>query len=117
MASTKRRTHAALTPQRLAELSKLARKIDREEAEEIKQEARGILLRHETVKSLIGAVKQARLDKGMSLAEAGERSSIGKANLSRLETDLDPTPTLDTLLRYASAVGVKLHVSVGKSAR
>lgn len=109
---TTRRTHPALTPKRVAELSELARKIDREEAEEIKAEGRAILLRHETIKKLISAVKEARLAKGLSLGEVGERSSIGKANLCRLENDLAPNPTLDTLLRYAEAVGVEIRVSV-----
>jgi len=116
MANNTRRTHPALTPRRITELSELARKIDREEAEEIKAEGRAILLRHETVRKLIRAVKQARLAKGLSLGEVGERSSIGKANLCRLENDLDPNPTLDTLLRYAEAVGVELRISVGKAA-
>lgn len=116
MASTSRRTHPALTPQRIAELSDLARKIDQEEAEQIKSEGRAILLRHETVKKLIRAVKKARLARGLSLGEVGERSSIGKANLCRLETDLDPNPTLDTLLRYAEAVGVEIRVMIGEPA-
>lgn len=110
-----RRTHPALTARRIAELSALARKIDREESEEIKWQGRAILLRHQTVKKLIQAVKAARLAKEISLAEVGEQSGIGKANLCRLENDLDPNPTLDTLLRYAEAVGVELHVSVGKA--
>src|SRR5262245_53509464 len=109
---TNRKTHPALTPARIAELSKLAKNIDREEAEQIKSEARAIFLRHETIKKLIRAVKDARLAKGLTLGEVGERSSIGKANLCRLETDLDPNPTLDTLLRYAAAVGIELRVSV-----
>jgi DNA-binding phage protein len=116
MASPKRTSHPALTRQRIAEFSALAKTIDREEAEQIKSDARAILLRHETIKQLIRAVKEVRLAKGLSLGEVGERSSIGKANLCRLETDLDPNPTLDTLLRYASAVGVELHVSVNKPA-
>lgn len=115
MANSTRRTHPALTPQRIAELGDLAKKIDKEEAEEIKSEARAILLRHETVKTLIRAVKEARLAKGLSLSEVGERSCIGKANLCRLETDLDPNPTLDTLLRYADAVGVEVHVNIQKA--
>jgi hypothetical protein len=115
MADSNRRTHPALTTRRIAELRVLARKIDREEAEQIKSEGRAILLRHETVKKLIRAVKEARLAKGLSLGEVGERSSIGKANLCRLETDLDPNPTLDTLLRYAGAVGVEIRISVGKA--
>jgi hypothetical protein len=115
MANNTRRTHPALTPQRIAELSELARKIDVEEADEIKSEGRAMLLRHETVKKLIRAVKQARLAKGLTLGEVGEQSSIGKANLCRLENDLDPNPTLDTLLRYAGAVGVDIRVSVGEA--
>jgi DNA-binding phage protein len=102
-----------LTKQRVAALSKLAKKIDAGEAEQIKSEARDIFLRHETVKELIRSVKEVRLAKGLSLGEVGERSAIGKANLCRLETDLDPNPTFDTLLRYAAAVGVELRVSVG----
>jgi predicted Zn-dependent protease len=117
MATGNRRTHPALTPQRIAELRNLAKKIDREEAQQIKAEGQAILLRHETVKNLIRAVKEARLAKGLSLGEVGERSSIGKANLCRLETDLDPNPTLDTLLRYAAAVGVEIRVNVGKASQ
>lgn len=116
MAKNTRRTHPALTRQRVAELSELARKIDREEAEQIKAEGRAIFLRHETVRQLIRAVKDARLAKGLSLSEVGERSGIDKANLCRLETDLEPNPTLDTLLRYAEAVGVEMRVSVEQSA-
>ena len=112
MSNPNRRTHPSLTPKRIAELAQLAQKIDREEADEIKAEGRAILLRHETVKNLIRAVKEARLAKGLSLADVGEKSSIGKANLCRLENDLDPNPTLETLLRYAGAVGVEVHVSI-----
>ena len=116
MAKRERKTHPSLTPDRIAGLSKLARRIDREEAQEIKAEARAIFLRHETIRALIGAIKDTRIAKGLSLGEVGERSSIGKANVCRLETDLDPNPTLDTLLRYAEAVGVRIQVSVGKPA-
>jgi DNA-binding phage protein len=106
-------SHPRLSPQRVAELSRLARQIDRAEGEQIKQDGRQILLRHRTVVSLIAALKEARISKQLTLSEAGERSGIGKANLSRLENDPTPNPTLDTLLRYADAVGVRLRVEVG----
>ena len=112
MPTITRKTHPALTPQRIAELSELAKKIDREEAGEIKAEARKIFLRHKTIRDLITALKQARLDKKLTLEEVGERSGIGKANLSRLENMPAPNPTLDTLLRYAEAVKVQLRVSL-----
>jgi DNA-binding phage protein len=116
MAKQERKTHPSLTPARIAELSKLARQIDQEEAQDIKAKARAIFLRHETVRALIAAIKDARIAKGLSLGEVGDRSSIGKANVCRLETELDPNPTLDTLLRYADAVGVQIRVSVGRPA-
>jgi DNA-binding phage protein len=105
-----KRTHPSLTPQRIAELSKLARKIDAEEAEQLKAEGRAILKRQEIVRTVIADLKKARLDRGLSLAEVGERSAIGKANLSRLENSIDPNPTVDTLLRYAEAVGMRLDM-------
>ena len=113
MPTLKRKAHPAMTPRRIAELSELAKKIDREEAAEIKAMARAVFLRHETVRDLITAVKRARLQKKLGLEEVGEKSGIGKANLSRLENHPNPNPTLDTLLRYADAVGVSLRVSVG----
>lgn len=37
-----------------------------------------------------------------------ERSGIDKAALSRLENGVHGNPTVDTLMRYAAAVGKKL---------
>ncbi len=112
MPTTKRKTHPALTPQRIRELSGLAKKIDREESAEIKAMAREVFLRHETIRDLITALKAVRTEKKLSLDEVGEKSSIGKANLCRLENLAAPNPTLDTLLRYADALGVTLCVSI-----
>lgn len=110
--TTKRKTHPALTPQRITELSQLAKKIDCEEGEELKAMARAMFLRHETIRDLITALKAARMHRKLGLEEVGEKSGIGKANLSRLENHPSPNPTLDTLLRYADAVGVDLRVTV-----
>ena len=110
MAAKPRSVHPALSARRIAELSALARVIDRDESEEIKSAGRAILLRHRTVRKLIASLKEIRLEKHLSLADVGEQSGIGKANLSRLENDPTPNPTLDTLLRYAEAVGVELRI-------
>ena len=112
MATQTRKTHPALTPQRVAELSELARKIDREERGEIEAMGRAILLQRKAIRDLLAALKAARLGRGLSLADVGERSGIGKANLSRLENDPTPNPTMDTLLRYADAIGVTMNVSI-----
>jgi len=110
----KTKMHPALTPGRIAELSALAKKIDREEGDELRAAGRAILLRHETVKKLIIALKAVRLEKKLGLEEVGEKSGIGKTNLSRLENHAAPNPTIDTLLRYAEPLRVNLRVSMSQ---
>lgn len=109
---THRKTHPKLTPARISRLSKLAKKIDRDEDDVIKAKGRAIFARYERMQQLIAALKAARQAQGLSLAEVGERSGIGKANLSRLENDALPNPTWDTIWRYAESVGRKLQVRV-----
>ena len=110
--STIRKTHPAMTPGRIAELSLLAKKIDREEGDAIRAKGRAVFARHEAVREVITALRAVREARGLSLAEVGESSGIGKANLSRLENDASPNPTWDTIARYAEAVGSRLRVSV-----
>ena len=62
--------------------------------------------------SAIRALKKERESRGLSLATIAERSGIDKAALSRLENGLQTNPTVDTLYRYASAIGVELVWSV-----
>jgi len=107
-----RKTHPKITPARISELSRLARKIDREEADLIKAKGRASFARHEAMQSVIAQLKAARQGQGLSLAEVGEKSGIGKANLSRLENDATPNPTWDTIARYAESVGRRLRVRV-----
>ncbi len=109
---TIRKTHPKMMPQRIAALSKLAKKIDREESDSIKKRGRAVFARHEMIQTVIAALKAARQAQGLSLAQIGELSGIGKANLSRLENDAAPNPTWDTIARYAESVGRKLQVKV-----
>ena len=109
---TVRKTHPKITPERIAELAKRARNIDRDEGDQIKARGRAIFAHHESLQEVIAALKAARQAQGLSLAEVGERSGIGKANLSRLENDTSPNPTWDTIARYAESVGRKLRVNV-----
>lgn len=53
-------------------------------------------------------LKKAREAAGLSLADVAERSGIDKAALSRLESSVQDNPTVETLSRYAAAVGKKL---------
>ena len=109
---TTRKAHPKITPRRIAELSKLAKTIDREEGQAIRSKGRATFARHEAMVQVIAALKAARESQHLSLSDVGDRSGIGKANLSRLENDASPNPTWDTLARYAESVGRKLRVSV-----
>lgn len=57
-------------------------------------------------------LKRIREAAGLSLADVAERSGIDKAALSRLENGVHDNPTVETLMRYAAAVGKKLTWSL-----
>jgi DNA-binding XRE family transcriptional regulator len=56
----------------------------------------------------VAEIKQAREAAGLTLAEVSRRCGIDQPALSRLENGRNPNPTLDTLWRYAAAVGRRL---------
>ncbi len=62
--------------------------------------------------STVRALKKERELRGLSLTTIAERSGIDQAVLSRLENGIQTNPTVDTLYRYASAIGVELIWSV-----
>ena len=59
---------------------------------------------------LLQQLKAAREEKGLSLADVTERTGMDRSALSKLETGQRPNPTLETLVRYAEAVGKRLVV-------
>src|SRR5947209_19972614 len=60
----------------------------------------------------LAELKRVREAAGLSLADVAERSGIDKAALSRLENGVHDNPTVETLMRYATAVGKKLTWSL-----
>jgi hypothetical protein len=61
-----------------------------------------------TVRILIHELKKAREAAGPTLAAVSKRTGMDQATLSRLENGRQPNPTVDTLWRYARAVGRQL---------
>jgi hypothetical protein len=59
----------------------------------------------------VDTLKKARLNAGLSLSQVAARGGLDKATLSRLEAGQHLNPTLDTLSRYALALGRGLAVS------
>jgi DNA-binding phage protein len=91
-----------------------------DELPEIKQRARAklALLRQEgtPLRQVLAALRAERERQGLSLADINERTGIDRAALSRLENNEDANPTLNTLERYAEAVGKQMVVLLSESA-
>ncbi len=60
------------------------------------------------VKVVLHELKQARQAAGLTLAAVAKLTGMDQATLSRLENGRQPNPTIDTLWRYAHAVGRQL---------
>ena len=65
----------------------------------------GIALQH-----TMAVLKTERVKKGLSLTDIKERTGIERSTLSRLENNAAANPTINTLSRYADAVGKKVCV-------
>jgi predicted transcriptional regulator len=57
------------------------------------------------LKQVLKTLKEERQKQGLSLADVNARSGIDRGTLSKLENDEDPNVTMNTLMRYAEAVG------------
>jgi DNA-binding XRE family transcriptional regulator len=66
----------------------------------------------EELEILLQQLKAAREELGLSLADLSERTGMDKSALSKLETGQRPNPTIETLVRYAEAVGKRLVISL-----
>jgi transcriptional regulator with XRE-family HTH domain len=63
------------------------------------------------LRPFVEEIKRARESAGLTLAEVSRRCGIDQPALSRLENGHNKNPTLDTLWRYAAAVGRRLILS------
>jgi ribosome-binding protein aMBF1 (putative translation factor) len=64
------------------------------------------------LQELLMRLKAAREAKGLSLADLTELTGMDRSALSKLETGQRANPTVETLVRYAEAVGKRLVVSL-----
>ncbi len=83
-----------------------------QEKDELIALGRRIKTRHARLREAVRVLKATREALGLSLADIKDRTGIEKGNLSRLENAADPNPTIDTLTRYADAVGKELVISL-----
>ncbi len=87
--------------------------------EQVGKELPDLIARHhermaalDQLQELLRQLKAAREAKGLSLADLTELTGMDRSALSKLETGQRPNPTVETLVRYAEAVGKRLEVSL-----
>ena len=71
----------------------------------------GLNVIHSPANDLLRYLKAVREAAGLTLSDVSARCGIDQPALSRLENGRTPNPTLDTLWRYAAAVGKRLVLS------
>ena len=87
--------------------------------EQIAEELPDLIARHhermatlDQTQELLKQLKAAREAKGLSLSDLTEITGMDRSALSKLETGQRANPTVETLVRYADAVGKRLIVSL-----
>jgi DNA-binding phage protein len=102
--------HPKITAEKLVEIRALRKTIDHKEKDQIISKAQAAFARHEKIKKTIARLRDARIAKQLTLEQVSALSGIGKANLSRLENEESPNPTIDTVLRISEAIGLEILV-------
>ncbi len=64
------------------------------------------------VMALVKQLRSAREAANLSLADLADRTGMDKGFLSRLETGKQGNPTIDTLARYAHALGKRMEFGI-----
>jgi DNA-binding XRE family transcriptional regulator len=67
------------------------------------------------LRAMLVTLKRHRESQGLSLADVAQRCGVDRAAISRLENGVYVNPTVDTLYRYAQAVGADIGFSVRTS--
>jgi len=87
--------------------------------EQVDAELPDLIARHhhraeaiENLEALFPQLKAAREARGLSLTDLTELTGMDRSALSKLESGQRANPTLQTLVRYAEAVGKHLVVSL-----
>lgn len=87
--------------------------------EQVAEELPDLIARHherlaalDQLDDLLKQLKAAREAQGLSLADLTDLTGMDRSALSKLETGQRANPTVETLVRYAEAVGKRLVVSL-----
>ena len=100
-----------LTPEEAAKYRNIRREIV-EELPELTARHHERVAAFDQFDELLKQLKAAREERGLSLSDLTELTGMDRSALSKLETGQRPNPTLETLVRYAEAVGKHIVVSL-----
>ena len=106
-----RSVNKTLTEEERARHRAIREQVEQEKPELIVR-GRRAKARHIMLREAVAALKTTRETLGLSLADIKASTGIEKSNLSRLENDPLANPTIDTLCRYAEAVGKEMVITL-----
>lgn len=107
----RKRIRRRLTATEVKRHRRIMEDVDREKAS-IVSRGRSILAAHDRLQRALQALKAKRQERRLSLTDVQRLSGIDRARLSRLESDPQANPTIETLDRIAQALGVELRISI-----
>lgn len=64
------------------------------------------------LRAMLLRLRKHREQQGLSLADVSQRCGMDRSAISRLENGVYVNPTLDTLYRYAEAIGAEIGFTV-----
>ena len=108
---TARTVNKKLTPEERLRHQRIRQQVEGEKAA-LMARGRRAKAKHTRLQEALAELKVTRQKMGLSLTEIGARTGIEKSNLSRLENAPHPNPTMDTLTRYADAVGKEIVITL-----
>ena len=114
MGKKSKRIFRQASPAERKRIAQLQLELDRE-LPEIKSRARQIKQAHRAALDAIAKLREERERQGLSLADIRLKSGIGREALCKLENDSEPNPTVRSLARYASALGMGIEIRFVKS--
>lgn len=101
----------SLTPEEAAKYRAVREQVA-EELPELIERHHERMAAFDQIEELLAQLKAAREAKGLSLADLTELTGMDRSALSKLENGQRANPTVETLVRYAEAVGKRLVVSL-----
>jgi len=107
-----KRSRKRVSKTREHELSAAAKQVDRDERRAIVDQAKAAKRHHDRLRDLFAELQAERQRQGLSLSALAEASGMDKARLSRLENAKYPNVTMETIERYAQALGKDLRIEL-----